>query len=50
MTRFNEIILFQFIIYSFAKLKVLVNLPKSFHGPFDYGNALELAIHHSSIG
>ena len=29
-------------IYSFIKFKVLVSLPKSFHCPFNYENALQL--------
>ena len=39
----NEITLFPFIIYTFIKFKVLVNLPKSFHGPLVCENALQLA-------
>ena len=30
---FNEITLLLFMIYSFIKFKILVSLPKSFHGP-----------------
>ena len=40
---FNEITLLLFIIYSFIKLKVLVNIPESFLGPLDCGNVLQLA-------
>ena len=38
----NEITLLLFIIYSFIKFKVLVNLPKSFHGLLGWENALQL--------
>ena len=51
---FNEITLLLFIIYNFIKFKVLVNLPKSFHGLFGCEKVLELAtdhaIDHISIG
>ena len=49
---FNEITLLLFIIYCFIKIKVLLSLPKSFHGPFVYENVLQLAncYYHSSIG
>ena len=40
---FNEITLLLFIIFSFIKFKVLVNLHKSFHGPLGCENALQLA-------
>ena len=43
MKIFNEITLLLFIIYSFNKFKVLVSLPKSFHGPLVCDNALQLA-------
>ena len=43
MKIFNEITLLLFIIYSFIKFKVLVSLPKSFHGPLGSENALQLA-------
>ena len=43
MKIFNEIPLLLFIIYSFIKFKVLVSLPKSFHGPLGCENALQLA-------
>ena len=43
MKIFNEITLLLFIIYSFIKFKVLVSLPKSFHGPLGYENVLQLA-------
>ena len=39
----NMITLLLFIIYSFSKFKVLVNLPKSFYGPLGWENALQLA-------
>ena len=42
MKIFKEITFLLFIVYSFIKFKVLVNLPKSFHGPLDYENALYL--------
>ena len=44
MKIFNEITLLPFIIYSFIKFKVLVSLPKSFHGPLSCDNVLQLAI------
>ena len=37
---FNEITLLLFIIYSFIKFKVFVNLFKSFHGPLGSENLL----------
>ena len=40
---FNEITLLLFIIYSFIKFKVLVNLPEGFHGPLGCENVLQLA-------
>ena len=40
---FNAITILLFIIYSFIKFKVLVSLPKSFHGPLGCENALQLA-------
>ena len=43
MKIFNEVTLFLFIIYSFIKFKVLVSLPKSFHAPLCFDNALQLA-------
>ena len=43
MKIFNKITLLLFIIYSFVKFKVLVSLPKSFHGPLSYENVLQLA-------
>ena len=43
MKIFNVITLLLFIIYSFIKFKVLVSLPKSFHGPLDHENVLQLA-------
>ena len=43
MKIFNEITLFLFTIHSFIKFKVLVSLPKSFHGPLDCENVLQLA-------
>ena len=47
---FCEITLLLFIIiYSFIKFKVLVSLPKSFHGPLSY-ETTEHATNHSSIG
>ena len=42
MEIFNETTLLLFIIYSFINFKVLVSLPKSFHGPVDCENALQL--------
>ena len=39
----NEITLLLFLIYSFIKFEVSVSLPKSFHGPLDYDNVLQLA-------
>ena len=42
MKIFNKIILLLFIIYSFIKFKVLVSLPKSFHGPLICDNVLQL--------
>ena len=39
----NEITLLLFIFYSFIRFEVSVSLPKSFHGPFGYDNALQLA-------
>ena len=51
---FNGITLLLFMIYSFIKFKVLVSLPKSFHGPFGMRMhcywPIEHAIDHSSIG
>ena len=41
MKIFNEITLLLLIMYSFIKFKVLVNLPKSFHGPFVCDNVLQ---------
>ena len=38
----NKITLILFIICSFIKFKVLVSLPKCFHGLFGYENALQL--------
>ena len=43
MKIFNEITLLPFLIYSFIKFKVLVGLPKSFHGPLGCDNVLQLA-------
>ena len=43
MKIFNEITLLLFVIYSFIKFKVLVSLPKSFHGPLGLENVLQLA-------
>ena len=43
MKIFNEITLFLFIINNFIKFKVLVSLPKIFHGPLGYKNVLQLA-------
>ena len=43
MKIFNGITLLLFIIYSFIKIKVLVSLPKNFHGPLACNNALQLA-------
>ena len=43
MKIFNEITLLLFIINSFIKFKVLVSLPKNFHGPLGYENVLQLA-------
>ena len=43
MKTFNDITLLQFIFSSFIKFKVLVSLPKSFHGPIGYKNVLQLA-------
>ena len=43
MEIFDEITLLLFIIYSFIKFKVLVSLPKSFHGPLVCHNTLQLA-------
>ena len=43
MKIFNEITLLLFIINSFIKFKVLVSLPKIFHGPLGYENVLQLA-------
>ena len=42
MKIFDKIILLLFTIYSFIKFKVLVSLPKSFHGPFGFKNVLQL--------
>ena len=42
MKIFDKIILLLFIIYSFIKFKVLVSLPKSFHGPLGFKNVLQL--------
>ena len=39
---FNEITLLLFLIYSFIKFKVFVNLPKGFHGPLGGENVLQL--------
>ena len=36
----DEITLLLFIIYSFIKFKVLVNLPKSFNGPLGCDSVL----------
>ena len=51
---FNEITLLLFMIYSFIKFKVLVSLPKSFHGPLGMRMhcnwPTDHAIDHSSIG
>ena len=38
----EEIIIFLLIIYSFTEFKVLIIVPKSFHGPLDNENALRL--------
>ena len=50
---FNEITLLLLIIYSFIKFKVLVSLPKSFHGPLGMRMhcnwPTDHAIDHSSI-
>ena len=50
----NEITLLLFMIYSFIKFKVLVSLPKSFHGPLGMKMhcnwSTDHAIDHSSIG
>ena len=43
MNIFQMITVLLSIIYSFVKFKVLVSLPKSFHGPLDCDNALQLA-------
>ena len=43
MKIFDEITLFLCIIYSCIKFKVLVSLPKSFHGPLGSENVLQLA-------
>ena len=43
MKIFNEIALLLFILNSFIKFKILVSLPKSFHGPLGYENVLQLA-------
>ena len=43
MKIFNAITLLLFIIYSFIKFKVLISLPKSFHGPLVCDKALQLA-------
>ena len=43
MKIFYEITLLLFIIYSFVKFKVLVSLPKRFHGPLSCDNVLQLA-------
>ena len=43
MKIFLEITLLPFIIYSFIKFKVLLSLPKSFHGPLGCENALQVA-------
>ena len=43
MKIFNEITLLLFIIDRFTKFKVLVSLPKSFHGQLDFENVLQLA-------
>ena len=51
---FNEITLLLFMIDSFIKFKVLVSLPKSFHGPLGMTMhcnwPTDHAIDHSSIG
>ena len=39
----DEITLLLFIVDSFIKFKVLVSLPKCFHGPLGYENVLQLA-------
>ena len=50
---FNEITLLLFMIYSFNKFKVLVSLPKHFHGPLymrmHCNWPTDHAIDHSSI-
>ena len=43
MKIFNDITLLLFIISGFITFKVLVSLPKRFHGPLDYENVLQLA-------
>ena len=43
MKIFDKITLHPLTIYSFIKLKVLLSLPKSFHGPLGFVNALQLA-------
>ena len=43
MKIFDKITLLLFIIDVFIKFKVLVSLPKSFHGPLGYQNVLQLA-------
>ena len=40
---FNEITLLLFLIYSFIKFKVFVNLPKGFYDPLGCENVLQLA-------
>ena len=51
---FNEITPLLFMIYSFIKFKVLVSLPKSFHGPLGMRMHCDWptdhAIDHSTIG
>ena len=39
----NEITLLLFTFYSFIKFEVSDILPKSFHGPLGYDNAVQLA-------
>ena len=43
MKKINEITLLLFIIHNFINFKVLLSLPKSFHGPLGCENVLQLA-------
>ena len=43
MNIFHEITILLFITYSFIEFKILISVPKSFHGDLDHENVLQLA-------